>query len=231
MLGSTTASFIGEAIWVLSEKDISFLLENGLFGKGVLSRGVPTFNSNEPTLYHHTEKIFHKTQYNQKVEGLEPLQLLFEEAFFLANKKMLTVLDNSGSAMSVSELWTALCEINPNISISFFVYNHYRNLGWIPKSGLKFGGDFILYDAGPDECHSKYILRIQVVDETGTVLPFFNSYSWQSIFGSVRLGETVMKVLWYSLVFSINFSPFRQLSCVPSWFHMVLMFKTRTSCC
>eukprot|EP01126_Amoeba_proteus_P021268 TRINITY_DN2153_c0_g2_i9.p1 TRINITY_DN2153_c0_g2~~TRINITY_DN2153_c0_g2_i9.p1 ORF type:complete len:128 (+),score=18.44 TRINITY_DN2153_c0_g2_i9:146-529(+) len=88
--------------------------------------------------------------------GLEPLQLLFEEAFFLANKKMLTVLDNSGSAMSVSELWTALCEINPNISISFFVYNHYRNLGWIPKSGLKFGGDFILYDAGPDECHSKY---------------------------------------------------------------------------
>ena len=36
------------------------------------------------------------------------------------------------------------------------VYYKYRNDGWIVKSGIKYGVDYILYSASPADTHSEY---------------------------------------------------------------------------
>ena len=46
--------------------------------------------------------------------------------------------------------------------LEYMVYSDLRNRGYILKSGLKFGGDFIVYEKGkkPGRDHSRWILKI-----------------------------------------------------------------------
>src|SRR5690606_13326568 len=36
----------------------------------------------------------------------------------------------------------------PNFAASYAAYHHFRKSDWIPKSGLKYGADFVLYRKG-----------------------------------------------------------------------------------
>eukprot|EP01134_Creolimax_fragrantissima_P005048 CFRG5048T1 len=86
-----------------------------------------------------------------------------EETFYLVNT--LQCLDvykeDSPEPMSLNELWKSFCDISLSFIPRYCVYHHYRANGWIPRSGLKYATDFVLYYAGPIFTHSIYSVMIK----------------------------------------------------------------------
>ena len=78
-------------------------------------------------------------------------------------------------AMSLKDIWLAFqsAELPPQISappnpfetlrfdnpflVNYAVYHHYRSLGWVVKSGIKFCVDYLLYKRGPVFTHAEYV--------------------------------------------------------------------------
>ncbi|PWY79597.1 hypothetical protein BO70DRAFT_371666 [Aspergillus heteromorphus CBS 117.55] len=106
----------------------------------------------------------------------EHLQLSREEAFFLVyGLGALRVLDDSRKeVISTSSLLPLFCQhsyfpprdpsadLTPDDSfmISYVVYHHFRSLGWVVRSGVKFGVDYILYNRGPVFSHAEFAVVV-----------------------------------------------------------------------
>lgn len=105
----------------------------------------------------------------------EHLQLSNEEAFFLAyGLGVLQVFDDERrSVIPTSSLFSLFCqhsyfpardssEIEPDdpFIISYVVYHHYRSLGWVVRSGVKFGVDYLLYNRGPVFSHAEFAVVV-----------------------------------------------------------------------
>ncbi|KAI1185842.1 hypothetical protein F5B17DRAFT_406317 [Nemania serpens] len=115
----------------------------------------------------------------------EHLQLSPEEAFYLVFALgALSVIDPAtGRAMTTQELFHAFCQSscfspdtmamrtdNPFL-IQYVVYHHFRSLGWVPRAGIKFGVDWLLYIGGPVFAHAEFAV---------TVLPAYTDPYWKS---------------------------------------------------
>ncbi|KPM35858.1 hypothetical protein AK830_g10713 [Neonectria ditissima] len=117
---------------------------------------------------------------NQKVVLVdkEHLQLMPEEAFFLSfGLGVLTVNDpTSGKPLSSLDLLTMFRQHSyfpPRIEpeepalqpddkflLHYSVYHHFRSLGWVPRGGIKFGVDWLLYTRGPVFDHAEFGLIV-----------------------------------------------------------------------
>ncbi|KAK3942486.1 hypothetical protein QBC46DRAFT_256118 [Diplogelasinospora grovesii] len=53
--------------------------------------------------------------------------------------------------------------------VHFAVYHHFRSLGWVPRHGIKFGVDWLLYQRGPVFDHAEFGLM---------VVPSFSDARW-----------------------------------------------------
>ncbi|KZV85519.1 hypothetical protein EXIGLDRAFT_726027 [Exidia glandulosa HHB12029] len=153
----------------------------------------------------------------EPVEDLEYLQLTLQEAFFLAwSLDSLRVLDAvTHNPLSLPALWRAshaahymppapqldLRFDNPFL-VNYVAYHHYRSLGWVVKSGIKFCADLLLYKRGPVFAHAEFAVIVCPVYEDDTdratspfqlsnVDPF--SWSWLSTVG--RVNSQVQKTL------------------------------------
>jgi len=128
-------------------------------------------------------------------EVLEPLQLGFEEAFYLVQAGLLDIFSLQGEILNLMFLWKHFCSLQENFPPSFFAFSHYKKLGWVPKNGLKFGGDFVLYPLGPSRTHAKYVVNLKIEDENGTPRFLQKKFDWNSIVSSVRVVEVSVKEL------------------------------------
>ena len=93
----------------------------------------------------------------------EPLCLTAEESFYLVTElDLLTVHTPSDhlKCLTPEELWKELCAYCKRFPFTYSAYRHYRQKGWVPKSGFKFGVDFILYKDGPAFYHSSYAILV-----------------------------------------------------------------------
>ncbi|KAJ5145868.1 uncharacterized protein N7515_000432 [Penicillium bovifimosum] len=113
----------------------------------------------------------------------EHLQLSNEEAFFLAySLGALQVFDGpvktgetqSQSPTTIPGLLKQFCHhsfqpardgsasIQPDdpFMISYTVYHHFRSLGWVIRSGVKFGTDYLLYNRGPVFSHAEFAVVV-----------------------------------------------------------------------
>ena len=95
----------------------------------------------------------------------EPLCLTAEEAFYLmAELSILQVSlpppNSATQSLPPHQLWARLCRELSRFPFTYSVYRHYRRKRWVPKPGLKFGVDFILYKDGPDSFHSSYAVLV-----------------------------------------------------------------------
>lgn len=116
----------------------------------------------------------------------ESLNLNFEEAFFLNFAlQCLKVTDGNNVVFSSNELWKKFCSIQQNFCEKYLVYHYYRSKGWIVHSGLKYGGDYLLYKDGPAYNHATFLVKI--VSE-GT------NFIWRDFLAINRLVETFNKV-------------------------------------
>lgn len=54
-------------------------------------------------------------------------------------------------------LWRSFACIDPVFPACYAAYHHCRANGWLPKSGLQYGADYVLYRAHPAVAHSEYV--------------------------------------------------------------------------
>ncbi|XP_046363040.2 tRNA-splicing endonuclease subunit Sen2-like [Haliotis rufescens] len=130
---------------------------------------------------------------------VEHLQLSFEETFFLSyGLGCLVVTDEKQSNLSLSSLWQRFCSCRADFCPSYIAYHYYRSKGWVPKTGLKFGCDFIVYKEGPPFYHGSYSVLVRLVDEETLTEHLGSTHrplSWISLAGLNRITEHVAKEL------------------------------------
>ncbi|KAK4161914.1 putative tRNA-splicing endonuclease subunit sen-2 [Cladorrhinum sp. PSN259] len=103
----------------------------------------------------------------------EHFQLSPEEAFFLQfSLGALKVTDpKTGEPIRTERLLSLFrshsyfppsADIRPDdpFLIHYTVYHHFRTLGWVPRHGIKFGVDWILYQRGPVFDHSEFGIMV-----------------------------------------------------------------------
>lgn len=105
--------------------------------------------------------------------------------------------------MTIDEMWTAFTRADKAFPIRYAVYHHYRTKGWVVKSGLKFGTDWVLYPVGPPFYHAQYTVLIQCVwsdtlrrDDSAS----WREFSWTNIAATERLNSHVAKAPLICLV-------------------------------
>ncbi|KAF9511378.1 hypothetical protein BS47DRAFT_1346894 [Hydnum rufescens UP504] len=114
---------------------------------------------------------------SDRPENMEHLQLTLQEAFFLSwGLDCLDVLDPiTETYLTREQAWQAYLAahtfpIPPSLSqhrrfdnpflVHYVVYHHFRSLGWVIKSGLKFCTDYLLYKRGPVFTHAEFSLVV-----------------------------------------------------------------------
>ncbi|XP_074642571.1 uncharacterized protein LOC141899873 isoform X2 [Tubulanus polymorphus] len=108
----------------------------------------------------------------------EDLYLLFEEA------------------MNLRQMWQKFCEIHPSFVSNYVVYHYLRSKGWVPKPGLKYGCEFVVYKQGPPFYHSSFSVKVLMVSEDSLLPDQYSPNSiltWTSLSGFDRLTEHVAK--------------------------------------
>ncbi|UNI18560.1 tRNA splicing endonuclease subunit sen2 [Purpureocillium takamizusanense] len=114
----------------------------------------------------------------QPIVNKEHLQLTPEEAFFLTfGLGALRVVDGaSGEPIPTAQLFRLFRqhsyfpprigpeepELEPDdgFLVHYAVYHHFRSLGWVPRAGIKFGVDWLLYTRGPVFDHAEFGLMV-----------------------------------------------------------------------
>jgi len=94
----------------------------------------------------------------------------------------------------MADCWSTFCKANPAFHSHYAVYHFYRSLGWVPKTGSKFGVDFgklfltsqglhtysysdlVLYQSGPSFRHADY--AVIVMPLTNSKLEEPKSWDW-----------------------------------------------------
>lgn len=149
----------------------------------------------------------------------EHLQLTPEESFFLTfGLGTLAVTDPySGQTLSTQELLKlfrqhshAPARTGPdddlfpddNFLVHYVVYHHFRSLGWVPRPGIKFAVDWLLYAKGPVFDHAEFGIVVipSYTDpwwkESGLAKPT-RSWSWMHSVVRVLSHATKSLVLVY----------------------------------
>ncbi|OQE19479.1 hypothetical protein PENSTE_c015G09116 [Penicillium steckii] len=119
------------------------------------------------------------------LENQEHLQLSNEEAFFLVyGLGVLRVFDREQNAVIPTSTLLPLLRrhsyfpshpesstLSPDdpFMLSYVVYHHFRSLGWVVRSGVKFGTDYLLYNRGPVFSHAEFAVII---------VPSYNDSYW-----------------------------------------------------
>lgn len=169
-----------------------------------------------PSLEEHYKLFKEKIDLLDKADSykmFEYLQLGSEEAFYLSHKlNILNIIsEDGGKNLNETELWE--CFRNKNFIPRYVAYCYYRERGWVPKSGLKFGVDFVLYKHGPVTHHSSYAVVVRMIngrnksdeettqEETSTVSTDHNvkacqtGLTWRDVIAFDRVSKSVVKDL------------------------------------
>lgn len=137
----------------------------------------------------------------QEIEDMEPVQLSYFETLFLTYLECLVVRNAStGQTYNYYELYKLFVQLQDDkkgdsreFMNRYAAYYYYRSKGWVVKSGLKFGSDFLLYERGPSQSHARYsvIVEPQHHDNYREGM----SESWQFMSALIRTTVQVQKTL------------------------------------
>ncbi|XP_036594942.1 tRNA-splicing endonuclease subunit Sen2 [Trichosurus vulpecula] len=124
----------------------------------------------------------------------EYLQLSLEEAFFLVFALGCLNIYYEEEPLTILKLWKAFHLVQPTFRTTYMAYHYFRSKGWVPKVGLKYGTDFLLYRKGPPFYHASYSVIIELVNDSfeGSLR---RPFSWKSLAGLNRITANVSKEL------------------------------------
>ncbi|XP_069871691.1 tRNA-splicing endonuclease subunit Sen2-like [Dipodomys merriami] len=124
----------------------------------------------------------------------EYLQLSLEEAFFLAYALGCLSVHYEEEPLTLVKLWRAFTAVQPTFRTTYMAYHHFRSKGWVPKVGLKYGTDLLLYRKGPPFYHASYSVIVELVDDCFEGAPR-RPFSWKSLAALSRVSASVSKEL------------------------------------
>lgn len=215
------------SVVVIDRDAIAKLVKFGNFGKGTLSRSTPKFlqcsedeniriesNPNADKRIAHKKRLIVASnpaqkysekelqqkiaEFNSSSDPLELFQLSLVEAFFLSFILKCLIIKYQNKELSIDDQWNLFQKVQPNFVAQYIAYSYYRKHGWIPKSGLKFGVDYVLYETNPDHCHANYAVIIRPPYPEQKMPPFQNCdccLSWLLLSTLNRVSESVSKEL------------------------------------
>ena len=97
--------------------------------------------------------------------------------------------------MSVQDCWDSFRAAQANFVLTYAVYHHWRSRGWVPKCGLKYAADFMIYQAAPSVAHAEYAVLVQTHAASPALHDATRSLSWVLIQNLSRVIAKVAKVL------------------------------------
>ncbi|KAJ2611280.1 tRNA splicing endonuclease subunit sen2 [Coemansia sp. RSA 1365] len=135
-----------------------------------------------------------------EVDMMEPVQLSPFEALFLSDIGCLEAVDveNGNKCLMHTDLYNLLCicHKSDDFDLKYAAYYYYRAKGWVVRSGLKFGSDFLLYGkGGPARSHSQYSVVVRKLEQQQLEDSTDLTDSWQYMFGLSRVCTQVRKSL------------------------------------
>ncbi|MFX0083427.1 MAG: tRNA-intron lyase [Candidatus Hodarchaeota archaeon] len=91
----------------------------------------------------------------------KPSELSLIEAYFLLEKDEITIFDViEKKDLSPKEFYKLAKNIHHKFEEKFIIYKDLREKGYIPRPGLKFGADFVVYRRGPGLEHSLFMVHV-----------------------------------------------------------------------
>ncbi|NXI35693.1 SEN2 endonuclease, partial [Galbula dea] len=124
----------------------------------------------------------------------EYLQLSLEEAFFLVYALGCLSIYYGEEPLTIVKLWEFFSEAKPYFKTTYMAYHYFRSRGWVPKVGLKYGTDLLLYRKGPPFYHASYSVIAELVDDNyeGSLR---RPLCWRSLSGLNRTTANASKEL------------------------------------
>jgi tRNA-intron endonuclease len=101
----------------------------------------------------------------------KPSELSIIEAYYLLKEEKITILDvKSNKYLSPKEFYEIGTTIHHRFKEKFIIYKDLREKGYVPRPGLKFGADFVVYKKGPGLEHSPFIVHVLPHDSKITAI-------------------------------------------------------------
>ncbi|XP_053233672.1 tRNA-splicing endonuclease subunit Sen2 isoform X3 [Podarcis raffonei] len=121
---------------------------------------------------------------------------LKKEAFFLVYALGCLSIYYNEAPLSILKLWEVFSEAQPKFKATYMAYHYFRSKGWVPKVGLKYGTDLLLYRKGPPFYHASYSVIVELVNSDFEGSPH-RPFSWKSLSGLNRTTANVSKELMF----------------------------------
>ncbi len=91
----------------------------------------------------------------------KPSELSLIEAYYLLNKGRISIYDVKEKVeLDIKDFYKKVKQIHNKFEEKYIIYNDLRDKGYIPRPGLKFGADFVVYKKGPGLEHSPFIVHV-----------------------------------------------------------------------
>uniref|UniRef100_A0A803JXK5 tRNA-splicing endonuclease subunit Sen2 n=1 Tax=Xenopus tropicalis TaxID=8364 RepID=A0A803JXK5_XENTR len=105
-------------------------------------------------------------------------------------------LSREEEPLTILKLWEVFSAAQASFSTTYMAYHHFRSKGWVPKVGLKYGTDLLLYRKGPPFYHASYSVIVELVNDKCEGAPL-RPLSWRSLAGLHRTTANVSKVNFF----------------------------------
>ncbi|XP_016936307.3 uncharacterized protein Tsen2 isoform X1 [Drosophila suzukii] len=153
--------FTGLSVEIIDPVQAKSLYDSGCFGKGSKSRGGPASGDEDETL----------------LLGLE------ESCFLAYYLNTLEITNLAGSSMDFQVFLEAAKKLNERFVENLACYLYLKSKNWVIKSGIKFGGDFLIYKQSPRLYHASFLVIVQTSCDT-------DYYQSKNLKGVQRVAET-----------------------------------------
>ena len=91
----------------------------------------------------------------------KPSELSIIEAYYLLEKDEITIFDvKENKYLNTKEFFKIGKQTHHKFEEKYVIYKDLREKRYIPRPGLKFGADFVVYKKGPGLEHSPFIVQV-----------------------------------------------------------------------
>ncbi|MHA1912729.1 MAG: tRNA-intron lyase [Promethearchaeota archaeon] len=101
----------------------------------------------------------------------KPSELSLIEAYYLLNKNEITIFGvKENKELNAEEFFKIAKEIHHKFEEKYIIYKDLRDKKYVPRPGLKFGADFVVYRKGPGLEHSLFMVHVLPHDSEITAI-------------------------------------------------------------